>query len=154
MKQFYPPFEITERLERRFWKKVDRNPEGCWVWTASYGSKGYGQFMVDKRPRSANRVAYLLTHGEIPTQLLICHTCDNRACCRPSHLYPGTHLDNNGDTARRSQRAAIKLSPEKVREIRALRRQGKSLTVVAQLYGVDRSIIHDIDHCRIWRHVE
>jgi hypothetical protein len=43
----------------RFWAKVAKG-DGCWLWTASLGSSGYGQFMLNGRPRLAHRLSYEL----------------------------------------------------------------------------------------------
>lgn len=51
----------------------------------------------------ANRVAWILTHGEIPDGLIILHRCDNPPCCNPRHLKPGTQRDNTEDKMRRGR---------------------------------------------------
>ena len=89
-----------EHFMARFWSKVDvGESDECWEWTAFINYKGYGQFQVKKSvPRIAHRVAYaLVVEDHFTNKDLICHTCDNRKCCNPKHLYKGTPLSNMQD---------------------------------------------------------
>lgn len=43
-------------------------------------------------------MAYTLTHGEIPDGLLVLHSCDNRVCVNPEHLFLGSYRDNARDS--------------------------------------------------------
>jgi hypothetical protein len=72
---------------------------GCWLWTGSTRSTGYGAMSVNGRPESAHRIAWMLDHGPIPTGLIIRHTCDNGniGCANPDHLLIGTVADNEMD---------------------------------------------------------
>ena len=88
----------------RFWMKVDTSGD-CWDWTASTDAYGYGAFGLNGRMVKAHRFSYQLEHGPITREVHICHTCDNRKCVRPSHLYPGSPLTNNRDTAARGRHA-------------------------------------------------
>jgi hypothetical protein len=82
-------------LEERFWEKVNKNgPNGCWVWTASLTSTGYGQIEVDYQKVKAHRVAYKLLVGDIPTDKELDHLCQNPVCVNPEHLQPVSHRDN------------------------------------------------------------
>ena len=85
------------RLPERFWAKVEPEPNtGCWLWTASLSSGGYGQFMIrpSPKPERAHRLAYETLVGPIPEGLELDHLCRVRSCCNPSHLEAVTHREN------------------------------------------------------------
>lgn len=99
----------------RFWEKVCKSGD-CWTWTASVlKADGYGQFGKGER---AHRVSWELMHGPIPDGMHVLHTCDNRLCVRPGHLYLGTHQQNMIDVRLRLIGNA-KLTPEQVVAVRA-----------------------------------
>ena len=57
------------------------------------------------RPKvmAAHRAAWILYKGEIPAGIFVCHTCDNRRCCNPAHLFLGTQKDNLQDMKRKGR---------------------------------------------------
>jgi hypothetical protein len=92
----------------RFWAKVSKQPSGCWLWTGSKRSKGYGAFCYAKNGEvvqgRAHRFSWELHNGEIPDGLCVLHKCDVPSCVNPDHLWLGTKAENNRDMVAKGRR--------------------------------------------------
>lgn len=80
---------------------------GCWIWTASTNSAGYGQISMPGRPMLAHRVCWEFYNGQIPDGKFICHKCDTPSCVNPSHMFVGDHHANMADMRRKGRAAKV-----------------------------------------------
>ena len=147
----------TKKAARCFWLHVLPVDE-CWEWQLGRDKDGYGRVKYQGRTGPAQRVAWELVFGPIPDGMLVCHHCDNRACCRPDHLFLGTPTDNMADRDAKDRQARgetitkAKLHPDKVRRIRSLA-SGVTQEGLALGFGVSQSTISSILTGHTWRHV-
>lgn len=134
--------------------------DGCWEWAGATNSSGYGSYGM----RLAHRVAFELYKSQIPDGASVCHTCDNRKCVNPDHLWLGSRKDNMRDCIQKgrfsnpprfvgSGHPEAKLTEEKVRQIRAAVQAGSKKRPLARFYGIDRGTLRSILEYRTWRHV-
>src|SRR5690606_23938741 len=83
--------DLPERLRSRL--VID--PEtGCWDWTGSHTTAGYGNLSYEGKHTYIHRLVWTLLRGEIPPKLHVDHLCRNRGCANPDHLEPVTHKVN------------------------------------------------------------
>lgn len=163
----------------RFWGKIHRkDAHECWEWNAAK-TEGYGYFGIcrDAKPAlyRAHRVAWRITFGPIAKGLFVCHSCDNRSCCNPAHLWLGTQADNMRDAARKGRMASgerhpwrihperirrgkwvasAKLVGDEVRAIRLLYGTGRySYRRMASMFGLGHVTILAIVHRSRWKHI-
>jgi len=121
-----------ENFAARFWRKVDqRGPDECWPWKGTRLRTGRGQVHLrwegKKNVRAtAPAVAWVLTHGPIPSGLVPCHNCptgDDPNCVNPTHLFLGTQAENVHDSVKKGRFSlwrvtGVRLNGEPVRGTR------------------------------------
>lgn len=149
-----------------FWANVDKTPgQGpkgdCWEWTAGTGKHGYGitvrRTLLGRKHLLAHRVAWELINGPIPAGKEMLHSCDNKICCNPGYLNPGTRLQNvhdamaNGIHPHGETNGQHKLTWEDVENIRREYADGnKSMTALARERKMARQSISDIVRGKAW----
>jgi hypothetical protein len=87
-----------KNVSERFWEKVKKSDSGnCWEWIGAFSTSGYGHIIWDKKHIDAHRLSYILNIGNIPTGMMILHSCNNKRCVNPEHLRLGTQAENMAD---------------------------------------------------------
>lgn len=90
-----PTEPFLDTPEKRFWAKVDKRPDGCWIWTGSTDGRGrYGSFQYRGRVWRAHRAAYAMLVADPPADCDLDHLCRVTLCVNPAHLEPVTHREN------------------------------------------------------------
>lgn len=103
-------FLATSR-KQRFEERIYYCVSGCWIWTASCYSNGYGQFYDNCKIRIAHRISYELYKGD-PTGFHVLHSCDNPKCVNPDHLSLGNDADNSLDKVKKGRQARGSKMPQ------------------------------------------
>jgi uncharacterized protein (DUF433 family) len=138
----------------------------CWeVRLSLVGKNGYAKIRYLGEQFWAHRFAYESYKGAIPAGMDVCHTCDNRRCINPKHLFTGTRLDNmrdckskdrisrgvrHGMHLRGERGPSAKLTWGKVRSIREALNDGTRPEMLASKYSVSIDTIRLIRSGKTW----
>lgn len=80
---------------------------GCWLWTMSGYSSGYGKMQYNRSGKvtteCAHRYSWRVHNGEIPAGLLVLHKCDTPPCVNPRHLFLGSQAANMADMVQKGR---------------------------------------------------
>jgi hypothetical protein len=127
---------------------------GCWVWMGAVSNAGYGLCASEKNKiSSAHRVAYEAFVGKIPEGMVVAHTCDNRLCVNPSHLWIATHKQNSQDMVIKNRSAKgekcgkSKLNNE---QIKFIRESNLSHRVLGKMFNVSHANIGYVKRGATW----
>lgn len=123
---------ISESL---FYESTKINGE-CLDWCGAIDSHGYGSKRFKGKVQKAHRVSYTLSFGDIGNNLVL-HSCDNRKCVNPFHLFLGSHGDNMNDMVVKGRKREV-LTFNQVEEIR---KSTSSISHLAKVYGVSYGVI-------------
>lgn len=122
-------YEELSPDQKRLLSKLQLNEQtNCLEFTGHITPKGYGQFGLNKKVEQAHRAMWILFVGNIPNNLFVCHSCDNRKCCNLNHLFLGTNQDNMNDAINKDRLPVQKIIPAQAKQIRLLFQSGNYST--------------------------
>ena len=141
--------ESAKKIALFLKSKTSESPSGCWEWKAGR-VVGYG--CVPSwcgGGRYAHRAMYEAAVSPIPVGMYVLHSCDNRLCINPEHLFIGTHLDNikdmhsknrqRGGSMPNENNPSCKFSDGKIKEIRDARKHGLLLGQIVKKFGISET---------------
>lgn len=102
---------ITKENPEYFWNFVDiKRKDECWIWKGhvythkKYSTDTRGVANFNGKITHTHRISWVLTYGDIPKGMFVCHKCDNPICANPNHLFLGTQHDNIQDCVKKGRR--------------------------------------------------
>lgn len=133
----------------------------CWIWDKTKDFDGYGVLKHRNKYFKIHRFFFEFFKGKIPISYSVLHSCDNRSCCNPDHLFLGNQIDNVNDmVSKKRNRGAkgegnkcSKLKNENIDEIRRLYSLGISYKKISLMFGVNSSTIGKVIRRENWKHV-
>ena len=99
-------------------------------------------------------------YGTDPGELVVCHSCDNPSCVRPSHLWTGTNRDNTNDKVAKGRQnkgdtnGAHVLTEAQVLEIYDAIRRGERFISLARRFNIGTTAVSYIARGKSWKHLD
>lgn len=158
----WPKLSPHEAFDERW----EEDADGCWIWTGPVFNHGYGHFSIThgsaKWVTTAHRASYIMSHGEIPDGMYVCHRCDKPLCVNPAHLFIGTPQENTQDSiskgrfhkASGERNAKAKITEEDVHAILAMHESGMSAAQIAKSFKIGGQSVRNIIRGITWGHVK
>jgi len=168
--------DFNEKLMKRIWNHIEKT-DTCWLSKYTKNRDGYSVIWINGQNQKFNRVMLFWSDQTKITEFnssinikacewKACHTCLNRSCVNPAHLYWGTSSDNMKDRIKDGTNGAGEkngtslLTEQQVLEIRSkyAKKNGKydktvSMSKLGKEYGVSKSNITSIVTRNSWTHI-
>lgn len=154
--------EQLEHLTKIFNKHAIKN-ENCWGWNGVLHKTGYALMNYNAKYKNtgAHRVSWYIYNGKMPKKLVL-HSCDNKSCTNPSHLFLGTHKQNTMDMLKKGRgnpskginHIYAKLTIEQVKEIKKLLKMGVTVRRICDDFKMSSGAISAIKNGITWKHVD
>ena len=120
--------------------KTIKTITGCMEFQGAITRKGYGCASIYGKINHAHRHIYKLLHGDIPSNMYVCHKCDNRKCINPDHLFLATQAENLRDMVNKGRCRSggyKKITTDVLDRIIALAISGETYKNIALEFGIN-----------------
>lgn len=137
-----------------FVESIPMNGEGCLIWPYARDQNGYAKVFWSGKLAYVSRLVCEKANGPPPDgRPEAAHSCGkgHEGCVAPWHLVWKSRADNLSDKGPHGT-AAIKLTEDDVRQIRALRPK-LSYAKIGSQFGIHASSAHAVATRRTWKHV-
>lgn len=154
---------MKKHLLDRFDKYIKKLANGCWEWQGNLHKDGYGFFTINSKPVLAHRISFQLYIKKIPKGLFVCHSCDNRKCVNPKHLWLGTQFQNMQDMMQKKRNGGVSLNPKRgenhpnckfsIKQIQSIRdkfKAGFKTVELAREFKTNYKYIWKIVNNKVW----
>lgn len=155
-------FTVIERTMEILNNVEENKKTGCWEWKGTKTWNGYGMIRFKHKMTPVHRVLYQILHRTVlKREEFVCHKCDNRICCNPSHLFVGTNMDNMRDMMEKGRKGPSVVKGTRVHtnklteeQVRAIRKDPRKYPLISKEYGVRTSTICAIKKRTNWKWLE
>lgn len=139
--------------------KYEVRSSGCWEWTG-ITSNGYGvQWFNGALHKVPRLMLEAFTNLTLTSGFDVCHTCSNRLCINPEHLYLGTRAMNMRQAVREGT-VSKKLSPRQAKLIYGLTRSRlpgfpayRFNKIIGEIFNVSYKLVEMIGNGKAWSEV-
>jgi hypothetical protein len=145
-------------IEYRIKKNSKKIKNGCIIWTGFHNRHLYPSvFHKGKSIRLSHYFLEKKLGRKIKDGFWALHSCDNRACINPDHIYEGTREDNTRDAIKfgtfKKEKFCPKLNANLVIKIKQDLINNK-VHDVAKKYSLSISYVYYIKQGKSWSHIQ
>lgn len=151
---------MRRKTKENFYKMFEITPS-CWIWKGCLNWDGYGKY----KGTTAHRFSWIFHKGPIKSRhIYACHSCDNRKCVNPKHLWLGSAKQNMKDCIKKGrfvfngkpgeEGTNSILTKNQVSKIRRFYRRGRTnmnQLALSEIFGVSRQAIGCIVRGETWK---
>jgi hypothetical protein len=148
-------------LKKLLWEMSAKpdGQDGCWLPHAYAMANGYKTVSWGSVKRLAHRASYALEHWEAPGDRLVCHTCDNRGCANPAHLFLDSAKGNSQDMVQKGRvgnkrHITRRLTADQVAVLKWRYQNGESALSLARELGISDRTLNSAFNGHSWNWVE
>jgi hypothetical protein len=156
-------YKVIEKGVKKYSRSRDIeytiDEKGCHI-CVSHSPESDGYFSIGRNGKrmKMHRYIYEINNSDIPSELVVRHTCDNKSCINPEHLILGTQLDNINDRVERNRSAKQKgelngMSKINEEDVLKIFKDTRNNDEIAKDFNISKNHVSNIKNGRRWSHI-